>query len=258
MKRFVTTFLLLAGASCALGVPPGGWSTNYNSALEEARGRQQPLLVYFTASWCGPCKLMARTTLTNEAVLQTLSRVAHAVLDVDEQPKLAEQFGVRAVPTFQMLSPFGEPVATTTGFQDATKFLQWLTNGLNEVKEAAARQQQLAEKLAAADQSLREASPESLKKAAADLVDLCASLDGATQKTVHDRLATLAARDPALLLDGLNHPRLAARIHVANLLRTRLGDSFDVDPWSEAPAREKAVAEWRAKLSGKTNAGKSP
>jgi thioredoxin-like negative regulator of GroEL len=258
MKRITATTLLLAGMSCALGVPAGGWSTNYNSALEEARARQQPLLVYFTASWCGPCKLMARTTLTNEAVLQTLSSVIHVALDVDEHPKLAQQHGVRAVPTFQMLSPGEEAVATTTGYQEANRFLQWVTNSVNEVKEAAALQMQIVEKLAAADQSLRAADADSLKQAAAALIELCATVDSASQKSVSDRLAELAARDPALLLDGLNHPRLAARIQVATLLRARLGDTFDVDPWSDAATRQKAVAQWRTKLAGKPSAGKSP
>lgn len=249
---------LVAVASYALGVPEGGWSTNYSSALEEAKGRQQPMLLYFTASWCGPCKLMARTTLTNEVVVQTLASLIHVVLDVDEHPKLAEQHGVRAVPTFLMLSPTGETIATMTGYQDVARFVSWLTNSVNKGKEAAARQKQLAERLAAADQSLREASPESLKKVAADLIDLSATVDSASQKSVYDRLADLAARDPTLVLDGLNHPRLAARIQVANLLRARLGDAFDVDPWSDAAIRQKAVAQWRARLAEKSSAGKSP
>src|SRR5688572_2876173 len=105
MKLLASTLLLVMAARCAFGVPAGGWGTNYHSALEEAKGKQQPILVYFTASWCGPCKLMARTTLTNEAVLQTLSAVIHVALDIDEHPKLAEQYSVRAVPTFQILSP---------------------------------------------------------------------------------------------------------------------------------------------------------
>ena len=260
MKSIASTILLLVlGTSCALGVPAGGWVTNYSSALEEAKGRQQPVLLYFTASWCGPCKLMARTTLTNEAVVQTLCGLIHVALDVDEHPKLAEQHGVRAVPTFQMLSPDGDTVATATGYQEANRFLTWLTNSLSEVKESAARQKQIAERLAAADRSLRDASPESLRKAATELLALCAGSDGATQKSVQERLAGLAARDPALVLDGLNHPRLAVRIHVANLLRAQFGDAFDVDPWSDAATRQKAVAQWRAKLAeGKASAGKSP
>jgi thioredoxin-like negative regulator of GroEL len=259
MKRLGSTILcIVLGASCALAVPTG-WGTNFSASLDEAKSRQQPLLVYFTASWCGPCKLMARTTLTNEAVVRTLGSVIPVALDVDEHPRLAEQHGVRAVPTFQMLSPGGEAVATATGYQEANRFLSWLTNSLSDVKAAAERQKQFAEKLAAADQSLREASSESLQKAAAELIDLCAGRDGAAQKSVQDRLAGLAARDPALVLEGLNHPRLAARLHVANLLRAQLGDAFDVDPWSDAATRQQAVAQWRVRLAAKKpTGGKNP
>ena len=53
-------------SSCsALGPPapicPTDWSTNYDATLAAAATNQQPALVYFTASWCGPCKLMTRT-----------------------------------------------------------------------------------------------------------------------------------------------------------------------------------------------------
>ena len=63
------------------------------------------------------------------------------------------------------------------------------------------------------------------------------------------RLTAVAARNPALLLDGLNNPRLAVRIQVANVLRARLGETFDVDPWSDQAVRAKAVAQWQTKLA---------
>src|SRR5437667_4491485 len=175
MKHLLSTlFLLFTFASCALAELPAGWATNFTAALAQAKAQQQPVLAYFTASWCGPCKLMARTTLTNEAVTQTLNGFSHVVVDIDEHHDLAEKHGARAVPTFQILTAAGDEVSTTTGYQDAGRFLQWLTNGVSEAKEADARQKQLVEKLASADQLLRKTDAESLGKAALELFDLCA------------------------------------------------------------------------------------
>jgi len=250
MKRFLAIALPLAATlGVALADLPAGWSTNFTTTLTEAKDRQQPALVYFTASWCGPCKLMARTTLTNAAVVQALTHCSHVAVDIDEHHDLAEKHAVRAVPTFQLLTPAGEEVATTTGYQDAERFLQWLTNGVSEVKAAVSRQKQAEEKLASADRLLGQTDADSLRKAAAELMDLCADRGAAVPAAAGARLAALAKREPALLLDGLNHPRLAVRIHAANLLRAQLGDTFEVDPWSDAPTRQEAITRWRAALA---------
>ena len=249
MKRHITvalTFALLARV--AFAVVPAGWSTNFVAALADAGKRQQPVLVYFTASWCGPCKLMARTTLTNESVLKLLGGLTHVALDIDEEPKLAGRYEIRAVPTFLMLAPSGDQAATTTGFQDAATFLGWLTNGVNEAGALVARQKEVDLKLVKVDQWLAGSESNSLHKAASELLELCADRNEETRKIATDRLAALAVRDPLLLLDGMVHPRLAVRIQAANLLRKQLGDGFDIDPWNDTASRAREIARWHEKL----------
>ena len=248
---------LIAYAGCAFAALPAGWGTNFTTALSEAKARQKPVLVYFTASWCGPCKLMARTTLTNEMVIQTLTHFIPVAVDIDEHHDLAEKHGVRAVPTFQLLTTAGDEVAATTGYQDAGRFLQWLTKGISGVKAAVEHQQLFEEKVASVDQLLTQTDADSLRKAAAELIDLCAERGSAISEVAGNRLAALARRDPTLLLDGLNHPRLAARIHVANLLRAQLGEGFEADPWSDTATRQKAIAFWREKLADRKSTGRN-
>ena len=72
----------------------------------------------------------------------------------------------------------------------------------------------------------------------------------ATVNAAATRLQLLANSNPAALLEGLNDPRLATRITVANILRGKIGDEFDIDPWSDAATRDRAVRQWRGKLAG--------
>lgn len=249
----------MAGICPTFADLPAGWGTNFNAVLTEAKTQQRPVLAYFTASWCGPCKMMARTTLTNQAVIQALNTFSHVAVDIDEHRDLAEQHGIRAVPTFKILTAAGDQVSVTTGYQDAGRFLLWLTNGVTEVKEAVIRQTQAEEKLAHADQLLKQTDVESLRKAAAELIDLCAERGSNVVQVAGERLASLAKRDATLVLDGLNHPRLAARIQVANVFRSQIGENFDVDPWSEPATRQQGIARWREKLANaQPTAGRNP
>lgn len=236
---------------------PVDWEKNPELAISQSATNQKPVLLYFTATWCGPCKLMARTTLTNELVQQTLSQFTRVAVDIDEHQELAGNRSVQAVPTFQVLTPNGELAATTTGYQDAETFVQWLTNALDNSAQMLARQTRSAEKLKAALGWLKSGDAETERKGIAELTDLCVNGSETVQKNALSRLAILAESKPVLLLEGLNHPRLAVRIRIANLLREKLGADFNVDPWSDAAVRNDAIARCREKLSGPTS-GKSP
>ena len=54
-------------------------------------------VIRFTASWCGPCKAL-KTVLD-----QVETDVPIEVIDIDEQPDLATEFGIRGVPTLVMM-----------------------------------------------------------------------------------------------------------------------------------------------------------
>jgi len=226
---------------------PADWSTNTN-AISGTKGSKQPVLVFFTASWCQPCKLMTRVTLTNDAVKQVVTNLTHVAVDIDEHQDLAEKFGIDGVPTFVLLSDNGTEVRRTSGFQPASDFLRWLTNGISETEAAIARREAFEKKIGDVDQLLASQNANALHEAAAQLFEVCAERDDSIARAAAERLKKVAAHDPTALLDGLVDPRLAARIQVANALRDHFGETFDFDPWANLAERSKSAQQWSAKL----------
>jgi thioredoxin-like negative regulator of GroEL len=59
------------------------------------KSKDEPVVIAFTASWCGPCKSLKPKL----AALSDKWGFTVAVVDAGDQPELAALFGVRAVPT---------------------------------------------------------------------------------------------------------------------------------------------------------------
>jgi len=239
---------MLAGGPAVRAELPADWSTNCATLLSAVGTEQPSTLVFFTASWCGPCKLMTRIVLPDPAVMQSLSNLDHVAVDIDEHSDLASKYGIEAVPTFILLSA-GQEVDRSTGFRPVDEFLNWLTNGVTEAHAASVRMARAQSELTEADHLLASTSTNSTRLAAAKLFDLCAEHDEALVQTAVGRLKILAARDPIAVLDGLDDSRLATRIQAANALRYALGDTFDVDPWCDMDTLQKQVNVWREKLA---------
>lgn len=249
MKKLFSILLSLTClALSAHAEIPAGWSTSTNE-ISGTAGSQQPVLVFFTASWCQPCKLMTRLTLTNDSVKQVVSNMTHLAIDIDEHQDLAQKFGIDGVPTFVLLSDTATEVRRASGFQPAPDFLRWLTNGMSDAQAAIARREAFEKKIAEIDQLMLAANATATHQAAVQLLEVCAERDESLARAAADRLKTLAAREPAALLDGLVDPHLAARIQIANALRAYIGENFDFDPWAPLSERSKSAQQWRAKLT---------
>lgn len=254
MKIFLSILITAClGATGARAELPAGWGTNYTAAIFAMTAAQRPALIYFTATWCGPCQLMTRLTLTDPAVAQTLSAVQCVALDIDQHPDLATKYGVNAVPTLILLSTAQSEAERITGFQATGDFMHWLTNGIAQAAEAVIQADLCRKSLAEVDQMIAVPATNSVEQAALKLFDLADGRDPEFVRAVAERLQIIAAREPAALLDGLNDPHLATRIQVANALHHQLGDAFDVDPWTDPAIRKKGVQIWHEKLA-KTSA----
>lgn len=70
-------------------------------------------IIRFTASWCQPCKMLAR--YMEDANLD----IPVDVVDIDDNSSLAIQYGIRSVPTLILIDEHGTEVKRVSGLQNS-------------------------------------------------------------------------------------------------------------------------------------------
>lgn len=102
------------------------WRSDLTAARAEAQAGNKPLLLYFTADWCGPCQSLKRTTWANRDVEAALRDYVPVKIDIDAHPDLANQYRVQAVPHFVLIGADNRLKNVADGAMDSDRFLDWL------------------------------------------------------------------------------------------------------------------------------------
>jgi len=79
---------------------------------EEVLKSDVPVLVDFTATWCGPCKALA--PIIDQLADDLDGKIKVGKVDVDDSPVTAGKYGVRGVPTVMVFKQ-GERSAQSVG-----------------------------------------------------------------------------------------------------------------------------------------------
>jgi thioredoxin 1 len=72
-----------------------------------------PVVIDFYATWCGPCRMLA--PIVSEVAEEFGKKVKVCKIDVDEEPEIAEEYGISSVPTLLLIKN-GDIVSWITGF----------------------------------------------------------------------------------------------------------------------------------------------
>ena len=81
---------------------------------QEVLESETPVIVDFWAEWCGPCHAVA--PVLDKIVAERNGEVKLVKVNIDEEPALAQRFGVASIPTM-ILFKDGEPSQVAVGAQ---------------------------------------------------------------------------------------------------------------------------------------------
>jgi len=103
------------------------WRSDLPAALAEARAANKPVLLYFTAEWCGPCQYMRRNVFTDAGVAKAMDAYVPVRVDHDARQDLVFKYRVEGMPWFGVLDPDGRPVRLLDhGVETPREMIAWL------------------------------------------------------------------------------------------------------------------------------------
>ena len=74
-------------------------------------------LLYFSAQWCGPCRQLG------PIMSEVGTKLPVRKIDVDQEPEMAQKYGVKSIPIVIMVDGRGTPLAKKMGFNPKQAYL---------------------------------------------------------------------------------------------------------------------------------------
>ncbi len=92
---------------------------NFNEKVVQS---DKPVLIDFWASWCGPCRMVSPVV---DEIAEEVSDKVVGKVNVDEEPELAQMFGITSIPTLGVIKD-GKTVNASVGVRSKSEILAML------------------------------------------------------------------------------------------------------------------------------------
>lgn len=90
--------------------------------FDSVRTSEKPVLLDFYADWCGPCRMVSPIV---EEIAEENPQYLIGKVNVDKEPKLAQQFHVLSIPTLAVIKD-GNVITQSTGARPKADILAML------------------------------------------------------------------------------------------------------------------------------------
>ncbi|HEY5312517.1 MAG TPA: thioredoxin family protein [Pirellulales bacterium] len=105
----------------------------YRQGCQAAREQGKPILLFFTAEWCGYCHAMERETLHDPQIVALSNQFVCVRVDADAEPDVCRLFRVRGYPTVQFISPRGAALNRLVGKQPVAQLSLEMQSALEAI-----------------------------------------------------------------------------------------------------------------------------
>ncbi len=100
---------------------------SYYSGMSLADNNNKAVFLHFYATWCSYCAKMEKESFQNDAIIERLNDKFISIrVDIEKQPKIAEEFNVFALPTTYFFSSKGEKLGSIPGYISKDRLMKML------------------------------------------------------------------------------------------------------------------------------------
>ncbi len=216
------------------------------NSIEEAREstkEQKPLVLFFSAKWCGPCSLMKANTFPN-IDQKSSSEYLWVKIDIDSESEFTKSYEVKSVPQIIVLNPENEIIGRKSGSVSAKILIKFV----EDVVESPQRPPLTVEQISAA---LSCETEEEFAGAMVLVVTELAKPDRKDRDEVIDLLKEHERDCQSELIELLSHEKLAIRGAASNSLAKLADIEIEFDPFAKIEVRAKQISAIKRQLEKK-------
>ena len=105
------------------------WTNDIKSAEKMANNTDKDIMIFFTGTWCSPCKIMKRQVFADDEVKKAIdAKVVSVEINIDDpnNEQLVKQYNIVATPTIIFIDREGKVIDYAVGKVEKTKFIEIL------------------------------------------------------------------------------------------------------------------------------------